>query len=148
MMVQCVQELKEIGYTVGDIRSISFSRGRKTALAYCRGDKDYHYNPYKCEYENPAFHIRVHGAFRDLDESYRDDMKALVMHEVIHAVDCPYYRKMMHNLVGIPDHGPEYIKIKNDVERVYGYRDIHDPELKNDTRLHKYLDIYYGEQRR
>ncbi|MBR2759704.1 MAG: hypothetical protein IKD66_00905 [Solobacterium sp.] len=142
MMDQCIQELSKLGYPVGEIRNISFSPGSRTALAYCKAVQDRSRNPMEKEVLDYTFQIRVHGAFRDLDERYETDLRTLIMHEVIHTVDLSKLRSDKKRS-GILNHGSDFLKVKEEIEQTYGYRHIYDDGGKYKTSLHKYMDEYY-----
>lgn len=139
MLIDCVSDIKRLNYELFPILSIKFTKGSKKSMAYIRRDKNCSYNLDTMRFENVAYHIRVHGMFKQLQENDYNDLKSVVMHEVIHAIDL----SKISDKYWFPAllHGSKYNEIKNEVEQTYGYKHIHDTSMET-NELNK-MDIFF-----
>lgn len=140
MMDDCIRQVKELGYDVFPIVDIKFSPGSRCGFAYLRSHKDMDYDMNTKTWKNVAFCIRVHSFMKDLSADDYMEIKAVVMHEVIHAIK-------PHDGVGFPylSHGDIFIRTKNEVEAAYGYKHIWDSTKKErvSEKLVQYFHDYY-----
>ena len=146
MMEDCIQQVRELGYDMYPIVDIKFSPGAKNALAYIRPDVNTFYDPYKRSFVNVKYHIRIHGMYKELGKEDYMNLKALVMHEVIHSIvpDDPEEAKFSPGT----GHNLRYLTIKNRIEEEYGYKHIYDrnPEDLKEDRLYNIFKEHYRKQ--
>ena len=143
MMDDCIRQVKELGYDLYPIRDIKFTPGSRDALAYLRAHKDMKYDPYERRWKNECFCIRVHGLMRNLTPDYYMDIKAVVMHEVLHAINPHNGRDSLYS--PYMAHGWIFLEAKTKVEAAYGYKHVCDTtveEMDNDPLLKYFEDNY------
>lgn len=121
MKNECVSELEALGYEMLPIEDIDFSSKLRASYAIakpgvaCRRDKETHL------IVNPGVIINVDITISYLDNTWKKEVKTLVMHECIHAIK---HENFPHQLMTA--HGKQYDKIKDHVENIYGYIGIDD----------------------
>ena len=143
MLNDCIKQVKRLGYDLYPIVDIKFTPGSRDAQAYVRRSRYTKYNPYIHKYENVAFCIRVNGIFKDLPDSSYDDLKATVMHEVIHVINPHDGSEWV--ISPFMFHGDLYNDVKNRIEQTYKYKHIYDlntEDRKRDTVTTFFEDYY------
>lgn len=122
----CVSELEALGYDLSPIYDIDFSGRLSSNYAIAKLKKGFIRDRKTGEFKNIEIIILLEAALKDLDESWAEQIKILVMHECIHAVKPKDYpiRSMV-------DHGPEYDRIVQQAEKTYGYIGINSNEYHN-----------------
>ena len=139
MMSECVIEVEKLKYEVNPILSVKFTKGRKNTLAYLKLDSKCSYNPYGNQYDDVQYRMCVNEIFENLSDDYYQDLKTLIMHEVVHAIKIDPSRKNYPHPYLL--HSELYDEITKEIENVYGYRDINSKEkdINKLPRLSKYF---------
>ena len=133
MLDDCIKQVKRLGYDLYPIVDIKFTPGSRAAQAYVRPSKITKYNPYTRKYENVAFCIRVNGIFKDLPDSSYDDLKATVMHEVIHVINP--HNGLEWVMSPFMYHGNLYHDVKKRIEKTYHYKHIYDLNREAESKI-------------
>lgn len=140
LLKDCETELNSLGFFLFPITKIAFSKRLKNAYGYCRMDKGCIFDPSVGRYKDITLNITIMDGLSKLDSSKEHDLKTLVMHEAIHAIDISKSPDAPENtgeeFPGIITHGVTYDLIKKRVEKELGYHGI-DDENHHDFNLIK-----------
>ncbi len=140
MMTDCIAEVRSLGYELHPILSIQFTPGLQTCPGYLKADS---FNRYSLLDQSgmAAFHIRIHGALKNLDRCAEDynALKTVVMHNVIHAVSLPEVEKRI--LCSHLPYCDEYDRIRNEVQAAFGYSHIRDSTVEERRQNRAYAFV-------
>jgi len=143
MLKDCIAEIERLGYSVYPIRGIHFWKGTRYTMGRIICPEMPEYDKNSGLFRGVEALIEIHRIFTDLRREDYMALKALVMHEVIHAIRMP--KKLRGQSVlrnPFVSHGLLYEKIKKEVETAYGYRCIYPHEEPNDSRLENVFKVY------
>jgi hypothetical protein len=138
MMIDCIAAVHSLGYELHPILSIKFTPGLQTCPGYLRADAFSGYGPYHPFGVN-AFHIRIHGALKDFGSSAEkyNDLKTVVMQEVMHAIFLPEAEKRL--FCGYLPHCDEYDWIQNEVQAAFGCGRLRKTGTEEDNIIKAFL---------
>ena len=118
---KCVAELNALGYEVLPIEAVKFSGRLRKYYATAQLTKNSLKSSHNGIIDSPVIEIVVRKDLSFLDVRWKENLKCLIMHECIHAIKSRNFPNEIMTM-----HGPDYDKIKTNIENIYGYAGIDD----------------------